>query len=190
MVLQTLFKEGLKKASALKMAPHIANNIRRKIIEQEKAWIHPQKLGARADCGNKSVRVSVEVPSESSVDNVVKQYSHLNPKPYTNKKGRSSVTVDAPYEHVKYNPNKLGGNRYLIKEDPYIRQQYPFSSPMSDEFVSKNIDTPFLQQLIDEYVEAGKLKILKKIGEHAGKFYPKTQNKILRDSEGLICQTL
>ena len=151
MVLQTLFKEGLKKASALKMAPHIANNIRRKIIEQEKAWIHPQKLGARADWGNKSVRVSVEVPSESSVDNVVKQYSHLNPKPYTNKKGRSSVTVDAPYEHVKYNPNKLGGNRYLIKEDPYIRQQYPFSSPMSDEFVSKNIDTPFLQQLIDEY---------------------------------------
>ena len=49
---------------------------------------------------------------------------------------------------------------------------------------------PDLKQLIDEYVEAGKLKILKKIGEHAGKFYPKTQNKILRDSEGLICQTL
>jgi hypothetical protein len=49
---------------------------------------------------------------------------------------------------------------------------------------------PDLKQLIDEYVEQGKLKILKKIGEHKGKFYPATQNKILRDSEGLICQTL
>jgi len=49
---------------------------------------------------------------------------------------------------------------------------------------------PDLKQLIDEYVVQGKLKILKKIGEHPGKFYPKTQNKILRDSEGLICQSL
>ena len=49
---------------------------------------------------------------------------------------------------------------------------------------------PDLKQLIDEYIEAGKLKILKKIGEHKGKFYPKTQNKILRDREGLICQSL
>jgi SAM-dependent methyltransferase len=49
---------------------------------------------------------------------------------------------------------------------------------------------PDLKQLIDEYVQQGKLKILKKIGEHPGKFYPKTQNKILKDSEGLICQSL
>ena len=47
---------------------------------------------------------------------------------------------------------------------------------------------PDLKQLIDEYVEAGKLKILQKIGQHTGKIYPKTQNKILKDREGIICQ--
>ena len=47
---------------------------------------------------------------------------------------------------------------------------------------------PDLKQLIDEYVEAGKLKILKKIGQHKGKVYPKTMNKILKDREGIICQ--
>ena len=47
---------------------------------------------------------------------------------------------------------------------------------------------PDLKQLIDEYVDAGKLKILQKIGQHTGKVYPKTQNKILKDREGIICQ--
>ena len=49
---------------------------------------------------------------------------------------------------------------------------------------------PDLKQLIDEYVEAGKLKILKKIGQHKGKIYPKTMNKILKDREGIICQAV
>ena len=47
---------------------------------------------------------------------------------------------------------------------------------------------PDLKQLIDEYVDAGKLKILQKIGQHTGKVYPKTQNKVLKDREGIICQ--
>ena len=47
---------------------------------------------------------------------------------------------------------------------------------------------PDLKQLIDEYVEVGKLKILHKIGQHKGKVYPKTMNKILKDREGIICQ--
>jgi len=47
---------------------------------------------------------------------------------------------------------------------------------------------PDLKKLIDEYIEAGKLKLLKKIGQHTGKIYPKTQNKILKDREGIICQ--
>ena len=47
---------------------------------------------------------------------------------------------------------------------------------------------PDLKQLIDEYVDAGKLKILQKIGQHKGKIYPKTMNKILKDREGIICQ--
>ena len=47
---------------------------------------------------------------------------------------------------------------------------------------------PDLKKLIDEYVEAGRLKVLKKIGQHSGKIYPKTQNKVLKDREGIICQ--
>ena len=47
---------------------------------------------------------------------------------------------------------------------------------------------PSLKQCIDEYVEMGKLKVLKKIGQLKGTFYPTTQNKILKDYEGIICQ--
>tara|TARA_R100000231_G_C5329817_1_gene165991 strand:+ start:1538 stop:2980 length:1443 start_codon:yes stop_codon:yes gene_type:complete len=49
---------------------------------------------------------------------------------------------------------------------------------------------PELKKLVDEYIDAGKLKPLKKIGQHIGKIYPKTQYKILKDREGIICQTL
>ena len=49
---------------------------------------------------------------------------------------------------------------------------------------------PDLKRLIDEYVDMGKFKILKKIGQHKGKIYPKTQNKILLDREGIICQAV
>ena len=47
---------------------------------------------------------------------------------------------------------------------------------------------PDLKKLIDEYIEAGRLKVLQKIGQHSGKIYPKTQYKILKDREGIICQ--
>jgi hypothetical protein len=49
---------------------------------------------------------------------------------------------------------------------------------------------PDLKRLIDEYVNIGKFKILKKIGQHKGKIYPKTVNKILQDREGIICQVV
>ena len=49
---------------------------------------------------------------------------------------------------------------------------------------------PDLKRLIDEYVDMGKFKVLKKIGQHKGKIYPKTQNKVLLDREGIICQTV
>jgi hypothetical protein len=49
---------------------------------------------------------------------------------------------------------------------------------------------PELKKLIDEYVKLGKLQILKRIGEYKGKFYPKTENKILKDREGVICKVL
>ena len=47
---------------------------------------------------------------------------------------------------------------------------------------------PDLKRLIDEYIDMGKFKVLKKIGQHKGKIYPKTQNKVLLDREGIICQ--
>ncbi len=49
---------------------------------------------------------------------------------------------------------------------------------------------PDLKQCIDEYIEAGKLIVLKKIGQMKGTFYPTTQNKILKDYEGIICQSV
>ena len=49
---------------------------------------------------------------------------------------------------------------------------------------------PDLKQAIDEFINIGKLKILKRIGNYPGTIYPKTKNKILKDREGLICQAL
>ena len=47
---------------------------------------------------------------------------------------------------------------------------------------------PELKKAIDEYIERGQLKLLKYIGDYSGTIYPKTQHKILKDREGLICQ--
>ena len=49
---------------------------------------------------------------------------------------------------------------------------------------------PDLKEAIDEYINEGKLKVLKQIGDYPGAIYPKTQNKILKDREGLICQAI
>jgi predicted O-methyltransferase YrrM len=49
---------------------------------------------------------------------------------------------------------------------------------------------PELKQAIDEYVGRGQLKVLKKIGQLKGTFYPTTQFKILKDYEGIICQSV
>ena len=49
---------------------------------------------------------------------------------------------------------------------------------------------PDLKQCKDEYVNMGKLKVLKKIGQLKGTFYPTTQNKVLKDYEGIICQSV
>ena len=45
--------------------------------------------------------------------------------------------------------------------------------------------------MVNEYSpNMGKFKVLKKIGQHKGKIYPKTQNKVLLDREGIICQAI
>ena len=49
---------------------------------------------------------------------------------------------------------------------------------------------PDLMKAIDEYITQGKLKVVKRIGQYPGMIYPKTQNKILKGREGLICQSI
>ena len=49
---------------------------------------------------------------------------------------------------------------------------------------------PELKQAIDEYVDNGQLKVLKKIGQLEGTYFPTTQFKILKDYEGIICQSV
>tara|TARA_R110002074_G_scaffold5062_6_gene24930 strand:+ start:2729 stop:4171 length:1443 start_codon:yes stop_codon:yes gene_type:complete len=49
---------------------------------------------------------------------------------------------------------------------------------------------PELKQAIDEYVDRGQLKVLKKIGQLKDTYFPTTQYKVLRDYEGIICQSV
>ena len=49
---------------------------------------------------------------------------------------------------------------------------------------------PELKLAIDEYVERGILKIETYLGAPIGTYYPKTQNKILKDWEGLVCRVV
>ena len=49
---------------------------------------------------------------------------------------------------------------------------------------------PELKKAIDEYIERDQLKLLKYIGDYSGTIYPKTQHKVLKDREGLICQVI
>ena len=46
---------------------------------------------------------------------------------------------------------------------------------------------PEVKRAIDEYIDNGQLKMLKKIGHKKDNYYPNTQNKILKDYEGIIC---
>lgn len=47
---------------------------------------------------------------------------------------------------------------------------------------------PDIKQAIDEFINTGQLVVLEYIGHHAGTIIPKTQNKILKHYEGIICQ--
>ena len=49
---------------------------------------------------------------------------------------------------------------------------------------------PELMKAIDEYIEQGTLKVIKRVGQYPGMIYPKTMNKILKGREGLICQSI
>ena len=49
---------------------------------------------------------------------------------------------------------------------------------------------PELKQAIDEYVDREQLKVLKKIGQLKDTYFPTTQNKVLKDYEGIICQSV
>ena len=49
---------------------------------------------------------------------------------------------------------------------------------------------PEIKKAVDEYIVDGKLKIVEKIGHYKNAYYPTTQNKVLRDREGVICQVV
>ena len=49
---------------------------------------------------------------------------------------------------------------------------------------------PELKHAIDEYINNNQLKVLKKIGQLKGTYFPTTQFKVLRDYEGIICQVM
>ena len=47
---------------------------------------------------------------------------------------------------------------------------------------------PEIKKAVDEYIEEGTLKLIRKIGHYSGIIFPKTQHKVLKDREGLICK--
>tara|TARA_R100000005_G_C4799582_1_gene91953 strand:- start:87 stop:500 length:414 start_codon:yes stop_codon:yes gene_type:complete len=49
---------------------------------------------------------------------------------------------------------------------------------------------PEIKKAVDEYIDDGKLKIVEKIGHYKNAYYPTTQNKVLKDREGVICQVV
>ena len=49
---------------------------------------------------------------------------------------------------------------------------------------------PELKKAIDEYVDRGQFKVLKKIGQLKDTYFPTTQFKVLKDYEGIICQSV
>ena len=49
---------------------------------------------------------------------------------------------------------------------------------------------PEIKKAVDEYIDDSKLKIIEKVGHYKGAYYPTTQNKVLKDREGIICQVV
>lgn len=47
---------------------------------------------------------------------------------------------------------------------------------------------PEIKKAVDEYIKEGTLKLIRKIGHYPGTIFPKTQHKVLKDREGLICE--
>ncbi len=47
---------------------------------------------------------------------------------------------------------------------------------------------PEIKKAVDEYIDSRIFKLIAKIGHKKDNFYPTTQNKILKDYEGIVCQ--
>ena len=47
---------------------------------------------------------------------------------------------------------------------------------------------PDIKKAIDEYIDSGTFEVLAYVGHQKGTIIPKTQNKILKHFEGIICQ--
>ncbi len=136
-------KEGI---SALKLSPKIAKNIKNILGKEEEVKLSPLQKS------KKTYRIRTELPLDTDIAAVEKQYSHLNfklnPKPTS--KGTLKGVFDAPIEHLHPNPVKNKSYPVKLTDDPKIRSQYPVSV-ISQKFALENIDDPFFKRLGEQY---------------------------------------
>ena len=135
-----------KGISALKLAPKIAKNIKNILGKEEVVKLSPLQKS------KKTYRMRTELPLDTDIAAVEKQYGHLNFKlnPKPTPKGTLKGTFDAPTEHVYPNPVKNISAPVKLTDDPKIRSQYPVSV-MNQRFALENIDDPFLKRLGEQY---------------------------------------
>lgn len=53
-----------------------------------------------------------------------------------------------------------------------------------------NVHRNHVKRAVDEFIDLGKIKIIKKIGHTPGHIFNKEKNKVLEDHEGLICKVI
>ena len=53
-----------------------------------------------------------------------------------------------------------------------------------------NVHRNHVKRAVDEFIDLGKIKIIKKIGHTPGHIFNKEKNRVLEDHEGLICKVI
>jgi hypothetical protein len=92
----------------------------------------------------------------------------------------SMFLIDAGhlYENVVMDINRcLGAN---IEDECYI---------VFDDY-GMNIHRDQVKRAVDEFIDLGKIEIIKKIGHESGHVFDKDKNRVLEDYEGLICKVV
>ena len=81
-----------------------------------------------------------------------------------------------------------------VHDYPYVRRDIENAISYFDKplliFDDYGLFPNSVMKAVDEFIEAGLLKVVKYIGHKKDVVIPKTAHKILRDYEGIICQTV